>query len=108
MTRRLLAVVLIAATISVAQGSLLYAATIAPAGAPAGSDLAPAGAMASFALSAEDVTDAALGCLRGAGFCFGYGTWNCCGELAAALAIAGAVGAWAAAGLAAWGYWYYC
>lgn len=108
MTRRLLAVVLIAATISVAQGSLLYAATIAPAGAPAGSDLAPAGAMASSVLSAEGVTDAAFGCLRGAGFCFGYGTWNCCGELAVLMAIAGAGGAWAAAALAAWGYWYYC
>jgi hypothetical protein len=108
MTRRLLAAVLITATISVAQGSLLYAATIAPAGPPDEFDLAPVGTLASSGLPDGGVTDAALGCLRGAGYCFGYGTWNCCGELAALMAIAGTVGAWAAAGLAAWGYWYYC
>ena len=113
MTRRLLAAALIVTTISVAQGSLLYAATMPSGSLPAAThDLGPAGgpalATASSVLPGAAASDISIECLRGGDFCFGYGTWNCCGELFALMAISSAVAAWAAAGVSAFAYWYYC
>jgi hypothetical protein len=68
----------------------------------------PFATLAAVPLDTDAAGIAALECLRGADWCFDYGSWDCCGEFFTLMAIAGATGAWAAAGLAAWAYWYYC
>lgn len=114
MTRRLIAIVLAVVTVSGAQGSLLYAAAGPVSGLPAlaapHQDGAAAGAplLAAVSIGVDAGGIASLECLRGADACFDWGSMNCCGEFFTLMAIAGATGAWAAAGLAAWAYWYYC
>jgi hypothetical protein len=114
MTKRVLAFTLAFAIASGAQGSLMYAAAAAAGGRmvtePAAQQLA-ATALASAALPGAHVLGDALTeieCLRGGHQCFGYFSENCCAEIAALSAIAGAVGAWLAAGVGAYYYWYYC
>jgi hypothetical protein len=101
---------------SATQGSLLSAAAAAggdrTAAAPSVEGVVAA-APAAAALTGADalgsaLSDGAIQCLRGGGYCFGYFSQNCCAEMAALIAIAGAVGAWAAAGVGAYYYWYYC
>ena len=116
MTRRVLAVALALTIASGTQGSLMYAAA-ASAGARTVTDTVVHGLIATAtavpALPGADargeaLTDSATQCLRGGNPCFGYFSWNCCAEIAALSAIAGAVGAWLAAGAGAYCYWYYC
>jgi hypothetical protein len=117
MTRRVLAFVLALTIASGTQGSLMYAA--AAAGGRMVTDpavqelLATATALPTqpaVGALAEGLTDGAIQCLRGGQQhpCFGYFSQNCCAEIAALMAIAGAVGAWLAAGVGAYYYWYYC
>jgi hypothetical protein len=99
MVNRRLIIFLLAATLGASQGGLVYAASALNAkpiavvletpspGLPPGSETA---------------------CLRGGQPCGGYGSEGCCAEMAAAGAVAGAVGAWLAAGIAAYYYAAYC
>ena len=98
MVNRRLIIFLLAATLGASQSGLVYAASASAAsktavyevqmpGLPAGSETA---------------------CLRGGQACGGYGSEGCCAEMAAAGAVAGAVGAWLAAGIAAYYYAAYC
>jgi hypothetical protein len=100
-----------------AQGSLMYAATAAAAGGRTVTDpvqgLVAAAAVVTtqpgVGALAEAMSDSAIQCQRGGQHqCFGYFSHNCCAEIAALSAIAGAVGAWLAAGVGAYYYWYYC
>lgn len=111
MTRRVLVFVLALTLASGTQGSLMYAAAVSTGDrtvtrpiveALAAATLPGAGALA------DTLTDSAIQCLRGAHECFGIGSWNCCAEVAALSAVAGAVGAWLAAGVGAYYYWHYC
>ena len=116
MTRRAIAFVLALTIASGAQGTLMYAAA-----APADPDRVAAGSVDQLvnamsiapAVPGADalgsmLAEGAVQCQRGAHYCFGYFSYNCCAEMAALIAIAGAVGAWAAAGVGAYYYWYYC
>jgi hypothetical protein len=116
MTRRVLAFVLAVVTASVAQGSLMYAAA---GSAEARTGVDPFGrALAAAVLTAVPVsgtdtlagtvTDNAIACLRGAYNCFSIGTESCCAEMAALGAIAGTIGAWLPAGIAAFYVYQYC
>jgi len=116
MTRRVLAFALALTIASGAQGSLMYAAT-ASAGTRTVIDPninTPVAAATTVPLLpdverlGDALTDNAVQCLRGGNPCFGYFSNNCCAEMAALAAIAGAVGAWLAAGVGAYYYWYYC
>jgi hypothetical protein len=117
MTRRVLAFVLALTIASGAQGSLMYAAAAA-AGDRMVADPAVQEIVATAAVLhtqpavgalAEALTDSAIQCQRGGQHqCFGYFSQNCCAEIAALSAIAGAVGAWLAAGVGAYYYWHYC
>lgn len=98
MVNRRLLIFLLAATLTAAQGSLVFAASATPVASVwenPSNVLAPGG-------------DSATACLRGARPCFGWGSENCCAEMAGLGAVAGAVGAWLAAGVAAYGYYLYC
>jgi len=113
MTKGLVAAALIITTISVAQGSLLYAAAMPSGSAPATThELGPAGdpvlAAASLVLSGSAASDTPIECLRGGNYCFGYGTWNCCGELWALAIISGAYGNFFGVVLATAAYLQYC
>jgi hypothetical protein len=116
MKRRVLAFVLAVAIASGTQGALMYAAAgsaasrgvldplvQAPVAAPLSADMVSGAEALGGAL-----TDSAIQCLRGGSYCFGYFSNNCCAEMAALAAVAGAVGAWLAAGVAAYYYYYYC
>jgi len=116
MTRRVLAFALALTIASGAQGSLMYAAA-ASAGDRTITDLDTHSAIAAATTvpalpgvekMGDALSDSAIQCLRGGNPCFGYFSNNCCAEIAALSAIAGAVGAWAAAGVGAYYYWYYC
>lgn len=116
MTRRVIAFALALTIASGAQGSLMYAAA-ASAGPPTvtAPDIHTVSATATAVPALPGVealgdalTDSAIQCLRGGAECFGYFSQNCCAEMAALIAIAGAVGAWLAAGVGAYYYWYYC
>lgn len=111
MTRRLLTVAVIVTALSTAQGSLLYAATaLPPPSALAAADTeVHAAAGAAPLLLADAATDiAGLACQRGAQPCFGYGSWNCCVEMAFLGGVAGAVTSFLAAGIAAGYLMAYC
>jgi hypothetical protein len=117
MTRRVLAFVLALTIASGAQGTVMYA-TAAAAGDRTVADPAVQALVATATVLptqpaagtlAEALTDSAIQCQRGGQHqCFGYFSHNCCAEIAALMAIAGAVGAWLAAGVGAYYYWYYC
>jgi len=116
MTKRLIAIVLTVATVGGAQGSLIYAAAFPVSGPPphAAADDGGGGAAgqrASLAFASSVLPDAAgsaIECLRGGDSCFDLGSWDCCAEFFVLMAVGSATGAWMAAGLAAWAYWYYC
>jgi hypothetical protein len=116
MTRRVLAFVLALTIASGTQGTLMYAAAAAT-GVRMVTDQAverpvvtgpPAAALPGADALENMLTESAVECLRGAHACFGYFSYNCCAEIAAASAIAGAIGAWLAAGVGAYYYWHYC
>jgi hypothetical protein len=116
MTRRVLSFVLALTIASATQGSLMYAA-VASAGARTVADTdvyelvaaaTTAPALPGADALAEALSDEAIQCLRGGHECFGVGSPGCCAEMSALIAIAGAVGAWIAAGAGAYYYWYYC
>lgn len=98
MVNRRLIIFLLAATLTATQGGLVYAASANPVAAvweTPSTVPAPGG-------------DSATACLRGARPCAGWGSENCCAEMAGLGAVAGAVGAWLAAGVAAYYYYVYC
>jgi hypothetical protein len=86
-----------------AEWNLIQAAAATPDRTPAPTEVAAPDGVFGSALDLKDIA-----CLRGADACFGYGSDDCCGEMAALGAVAGAVGAWLAAGVAAWYYYSYC
>jgi hypothetical protein len=113
MTRRVLAFVLALTIASGTQGSLMYAAASSGARMVDPAAQGPATAPAVHALQGAEappdaLAESAIQCLRGGNECFGYFSQNCCAEMAALIAIAGAVGAWLAAGVGSYYYWYYC
>lgn len=102
MTRRVIAAVVAVMVGIAAEGTLIQAGaqTLHSAPVPLSVDTpAIAGDLADL----EEVA-----CLRGADACFGYGSDNCCTEMYILGAIAGAIGAWLAAGVAAWYGIEYC
>lgn len=113
MTKRLVAAALIVTTIGVAQGSLLYAATMPSGLAPAVAHtlaLPPDGALAaaSVVLPGAAASDTSVGCLRGGNYCFGWGSWNCCTEFMILAMISAAAGNFFALIPLAYGYGAYC
>jgi hypothetical protein len=101
--RRIVGLILALAIGSGAEWNLIQAATATPDRLPArAAAVAPDGVLGAVA-GLEDIA-----CLRGAAACFGYGSDDCCGEMATLGAVAGAVGAWLAAGVAAWYFYSYC
>lgn len=102
MVNRRLIIFLLAATLTATQGGLVYAASANPVVAAwetpstVQPTVQPPGG------------DAATACLRGARPCGGWGSENCCAEMAGLGAVAGAVGAWLGAGVAAYYYYLYC
>jgi len=115
MKKRVLAIMLAVATVTGGQGSLMYAATLrsaelpasAQADQPAAEQMAPQLAT-SPSFVPDVILDGAFECLRGGDACFGIGSEGCCGEMVALAGIAGAVGAWLAAGVAAYYVYEYC
>jgi len=116
MKRRVLAIVLAAAAVSGGQGSLMYAAALPSAERPAlgqaAQPLVATRIVAQLATSLSQlpgsVIDDPIECLRGGYYCFGYGSNSCCAEVHTLAAIAGAVGAWLAAGVATYYAYQYC
>jgi hypothetical protein len=109
-------VVLMTVAISGVQGSLLYAAAAPSSGPPGGiasvETSVVEGGAPSFAVTSPEMGDgavpASIECLRGGYYCFGLGTWYCCGEFYTLMLVSGAAQAWLATGVAAAAYYYYC
>ena len=89
MIRQTIVTALVLALFGGMQGSLMYAAaaTVETPGVEASA------AGASFSQALPEAFDGASACLRGARPCFGYGSNDCCAEMALLAAIAGTTGA---------------
>lgn len=98
MVNRRFIIFLLAATLTAAQGSLVYASSATPVAAVWET---PSNVLALGG-------DSATACLRGARPCAGWGSENCCAEMAGLGAVAGVLQAWLAAGVAAYYYAAYC